>query len=168
MWFQLMIPFILLLAVASAPAGAAVRIGEAQVRDGSNGTPCFTISEREERRAGAPNFKAVTVYDPSRTPKATMWTMAMPPTRTFPVSFSMCIPYAGRLRALPQTAAVALETGKVYQVVINAHVAGAADAPHGYASRFCLLRQGDGSIAVRQIDADAREGRYRYGCILPR
>jgi hypothetical protein len=166
MRFPLSIPC-LLLALASAPGGAAPRTGEAEVREASNGTPCFTIPEREERRGGAPNFQAVTVYDPAAKPKAKMWAMAMPAERTFPVTSSMCIPYAGRLRALPQTAAVPLQSGKVYEVFIDAH-GDAPNAPRGYAARFCLLRERDGSIVVHHIGANDHEGRNRYGCIVSR
>src|SRR5690606_16639048 len=72
---------LLCLAVLLAfPAQAARRVGEAQVRAGANDVPCFTISQREERRAGAPDFHAVTVTEEGGG-KGVLWRMAMPRER---------------------------------------------------------------------------------------
>jgi hypothetical protein len=161
------IPFILLLAAVSTDGRAAPRTGEAEVRETSNGVPCFTISEREERRGGTPNFRAVTVYDPSSKPAAKMWAMSMPRNRTFPVLYSMCIPYAGRVQALPQTEAAPLKTGRVYEVYIDARVADSPNSPQGYGARFCLARQRDGSVIVHHIGPGAHEGQHLYGCLAP-
>jgi len=130
------LPILLLTVLLVPPAHAARRIGEAEVRAGANGAPCFTISEREEQRSGAPDFQAITVSDPGGKP---MWKMAMPRERTFPVTYSMCIPYAGRVQALPQTPAVALETGRLYQVLIEARKAKSTSSPLRYLARFCLV-----------------------------
>jgi hypothetical protein len=147
-----------------APSWAAGRIGQAEVREGAHGVPCFTISEREERR-GEPDFDAVTVRDAGK--RTVMWKMAMPATRTFPVRFSMCVPYAGRVQALPQTPAAPLEPGKVYAVRIDARKASGLNVALAYEARFCLARQPDGSVLVHQIGRDARAGRDRYGCLAP-
>lgn len=130
-----LLPILLLTVLLAPPAQAARRTGEAEVRSGANGVPCFTISEREEQRGGAPDFQAITVTDPGGKP---MWKMAMPRERTFPVTYSMCIPYAGRVQALPQTPATVLEAGKVYQVLIEARKAKTAASPLRYQARFCL------------------------------
>ena len=160
------LPCLLLLALASARAGAgAARTGEAEVREAGGVTPCFTISQKEERRAGAPNFRTITVYDPSRKPKATMWTMSVAAERSFSVPYSMCIPYGGRMSVLPQTPAAALQPGKVYEVLIGARVADAADNTSSYAARFCLATQPNGSVIVHHIGVDAHEGRHLYGCV---
>jgi len=171
-------PFVLLLAAASASAAPlpASRTGEAAVREAGNGLPCFTIAEREEQLGGAPDFDSVTVYDASARPRARMWSMSMPPTRTFPVMFSMCIPYGGRVQSLPQTQAAMLVAGKVYEVVIDVRgsqgrassATTAFNRPRGYHARFCLAKQPDGAMLVRYIGALAREGRNVYGCIVPR
>lgn len=163
-------PFFLLLAGSWATAAptSASRIGEAAVREAANGLPCFTISEREENLGGAPDFEAVTVYDSSSRPRAKMWTMSMPPTRTFPVLFSMCIPYAGRVQSLPQTKAAMLQAGKVYEVVIDVRGGKVANRPRGYGARFCLAKQRDGTMLVHHIGTGAPEGRNLYGCIAPK
>lgn len=168
MLFRIIPPFFLLLAAAWAAASPVPRTGEAAVREASNGLPCFTISEREEQLGGPPDFEAVTVYDASARPRARMWTMSMPPTRTFPVLFSMCIPYAGRVHSLPQTKAAMLEAGKVYEVVIDTRGGKGGNRPRGYGARFCLARQRDGTMAVHPIGPGAVEGRNLYGCIAPK
>ncbi|MDQ2990377.1 MAG: hypothetical protein M3R60_14870 [Pseudomonadota bacterium] len=159
---------IVLVPATCGGAAPAPRTGDAEVRESANGLPCFTISEREERRNGAPNFDTITVYDPSSKPRAKMWTMSMPPSRTFPVLFSMCVPYGGRVQSLPQTAAVALETGKVYEVLIDVRAGDAPNQPRGYGARFCLAKRRDGSVLVHHIDPGAHEGRHLYGCIVPK
>jgi hypothetical protein len=153
----------LLLAGFPLLAASAGRIGDAQVRAGANGEPCFTIAEREER-LGTPNFDAVTVTEAAGR-RALMWRMAMPADRTFPVTFGMCVPYAGRVPALPQTPAGALEPGKVYYVRIDARRTRGAAIASAYDARFCLARQRDGKVAVHHIGRDDREGRRLFGCL---
>jgi hypothetical protein len=92
--------------------------------------------------------------------------MAMPAERTFPVTFSMCIPYGGRVQALPQTPAAKLEPGRVYRVRIEARGSHGAVA-NAYEARFCLARQPDGSVLVHHIWPDDREGRRLFGCLPP-
>jgi len=141
-------------------AQAARRLGEAQVRSGKNDLPCFTIAAQEEQRGGSPDFQAVTVSAGEHV----LWHMAMPPERTFPLASSMCIPYGGRVQALPQTPAAPLERGIVYSVELASRPGKNATAP-AYKARFCLTRRPDDSMAVHQIDVDARKGSNLYGCL---
>ena len=151
-----------LLFVAPARDGAAAaasRTGEVMVREGNGGLPCFSISEHEETRAGAPNFHSITVSEAGPGARMAMWTMVMPRQRTFPVSFRMCVPYAGRLPVLPQTPAAVLQPGRVYEVAIEPRGPLAATAPRSYRGRFCVTAAGSGAPAVRAATADAK-GRY--------
>jgi hypothetical protein len=118
------------------PAQAGRRVGEAQVRTLGNGLPCFTISEREEERSGTPDFQVITVSEGRRT----LWRMAMPGERSFPLSSSMCVPYGGRVSALPQTPAAALKSGGAYTVLIETRPGGNVTAPLRYGARFCLAQ----------------------------
>lgn len=147
-----LLPTLLLTVLLAPPAQAARRIGEVEVRAGANGVPCFTISDREEQRGGAPDFEAVTVSDSSGKP---MWKMTMPRERTFPVTHSMCIPYAGRVQALPQTPAAVLEAGRAYQVLIDARKAKNAASPLRYLAWFCLV-PGTGLAAVNTSSMSVR------------
>jgi hypothetical protein len=152
---------ILLCASCCALAAPFGRVGEALVRAAPNGLPCFTISAREERRGGTPNFDAVSVTDQAR--GALLWKMAMPPERTFPVRPSMCVPYGGRVQALPQTPAAPLENGRVYRVRIEARPTPGLATPAAYDARFCLVARGDGDAVVRPIGRDERLS----GCAAP-
>ena len=183
-------------AIAVSPATtvattAATRVGEAEVREGAGGLPCFTIAEREERRSGAPNFEAISVTEVpgigvagvagvagsagsagialtgtaaarTRSPgpaRAVVWSMTMPAGRTFPLMFSMCVPYGGRVAALPQRSAELLEAGKLYEVAIAVRTDGAAGnsaQPQSLVARFCLLRRADGGNSVALASACAR------------
>lgn len=157
---------VVLLASCPVQAAQSGRVGEAEVREDANKLPCFTISEREERRGGVPNFDAVTVSETVGR-RAVLWRMVMPQSRTFPVSFSMCVPYGGRVQALPQTPAARLEHGKVYHVRIDARRAKGGGTPGVYEARFCLATQHDGSVIVHHIGRGDHEGHFLYGC-LPR
>lgn len=143
------------------PAQAARRVGEAEVRTGANGVPCFTISQREERRGGAPDFGAITVMPARDGPP--MWRMAMPAARTFPVAFAMCVPYGGRIPALPQTPAAPLREGGPYTVMIDTRPGRNEARPLRYQARFCLARQGAGFV-THQLGAGQRAGRKASGC----
>lgn len=139
------------LLVLPAAANAAAAIGEAEVREGADGVPCFTIAEREERRSGAPNFEAISVTEVAGKRRAVVWSMAMPQGRTFPLMFNMCIPYGGRVPALPQRSAELLEAGTLYEVAIavrQPQPAPPQSQPNSLVARFCLLRRADGSKAV--------------------
>jgi hypothetical protein len=150
------------LALTLEPASAIARVGAAEVREGPRGGPCFTISPREERQ-GTPDFHAVTVSDGQRL----LWKMTMPADRTFPLSFSMCVPYGGQVASLPRTQADKLEAGKVYYLRIEARPGKAAGAAQAYEARFCLATQRDGSAAVHQIWDGERPGKRQYGCLPP-
>jgi hypothetical protein len=150
-----------LASLLTLPVQAARRIGEAEVRTGKNNLPCFTIAEREEQRSGNPDFQAVTVTAGERT----LWRMAMPRERTFPLAFSMCIPYGGRVQALPQTPSAPLASGIVYTVQMEIRPGKNAAAPLRYTARFCMARGPAGNGAVHQIGSNARQGRNLYGCL---
>jgi hypothetical protein len=146
----------IVVGLAAAPAGVAPRAGELEVRQGNGGVPCFTISEAQERRTGAPAFQSISVADSGPGARTVMWRMALPATRSFPVSFRMCIPYAGRLPVLPQTAAAPLMPGRPYEVTMEARADPAAGAPRMYRARFCLVRQATGELDVRRLGGDAK------------
>jgi len=146
----------LLILLLALPAQSARRIGEAQVREGANGVPCFTISEQEEKRGGAPDFQSVAVSDAGG---KVLWRMAMPRERTFTVMYSMCIPYGGRVQALPQTPAATLEPGKAYLVQIDARPGRKTSMPLRYQARFCLVPKSGGNANQYRVAAGAPDCR---------
>lgn len=155
------IPVLCCLACLAAYPALA-RTGAAEVREGPRGGPCFTITPREER-LGVPDFHAVTVSDGQRL----LWKMTMPKERTFPLAFGTCVPYGGKLAALPRTAAAQLEAGRVYHLRIEVRPGGRGKGADSYEARFCLARQRDGSAAVHQIMEGERQGTRMFGCLPP-
>ena len=153
---------ILLLAAVASVTPALARVGEAEVREGPRGGPCFTITPREER-LGTPDFQAVSVSDGRRL----LWKMSLPPGRSFPLSFSMCVPYGGHVAALPHSESAELESGRVYYLHIDARPPRGHATPPSYEARFCLVRQHGGGVSVHQIGSGEREGRWMYGCLAP-
>lgn len=137
--------YVLLLAAAPAVAAPVARVGPAQVRAGSNGGPCFTVEREAEQRDGTAEFRAVTVKDALS--HSVLWKMALPIGRTFALTHSTCIPYAGRVPALPQTPAVPLAERRVYQVQLDVYN-NDPRAPRAYAARFCVTGPAQ---AVRQL-----------------
>ena len=149
------------LTLTLLPAAAAMaRTGAAEVREGPRGGPCFTSSPQEERQ-GAPAFRSVTVSDGQHL----LWKMSMPPERSFPLSFSMCVPYGGQAASLPHTQVAGLETGKLYYLHIDVRPVQARGAAQAYEARFCLVRQRDGSEAVHQVRDGERPGKRLFGCL---
>lgn len=148
------IPVPILLLCATLPAHA--RVGEAEVREGPRGGPCFTIAAREAR-LGTPDFQAIAVWDGAHA----MWKMAMPKDHTFPLTYGMCVPYGGRVAALPRTTSAPLSPGRVYSLRIDARAVGGRTAS-AYEARFCVVRRRDGGAVVHQIGS--REGRRTTGC----
>lgn len=136
MWHWHACIWIATLLAAADGACAPVRIGALEVRAAQSSAACFTISQAEEQRHGAPDFDAISVIDPA-TPKLALWSMAMPRERTFAVGYQMCVPYAGRVPALPRTSAAPLAQGRIYEATMVAR-APAPGAPRLYRARFCL------------------------------
>lgn len=153
------IPMLLCACLLAAPAYA--RVGDAEVREGPRGGPCFTITPREER-LGTPEFQSIIVWEGAHP----VWKMAMPKERTFPLTFGMCVPYGGRVAALPPTTPTPLAPGRVYSLRIEARPGNGRTAA-SYEARFCLARQLDGTAVVHQIWNGDREGPRMYGCLPP-
>lgn len=146
----LFFPCAVLLAAHAQCAG--LRMGEIDVREGNAGVPCFTISEEEQARSGAPQFQSISVREAGVVGKgAAAWHMEMPRQRTFAVTFQMCIPYAGRLPVLPQTWAAPLKNGQLYEVAIDVRAPLPKEAPRGYRGWFCMEADRDGVAKVRAV-----------------
>jgi len=148
-----------LTALAALKPSAAARIGEAEVREGPRGGPCFTIGAREEK-LGIPNFQSLVVMDGPRL----VWKLTTPRERTFALSAGMCVPYGGKVAALPRTQAAELVPGRIYNLRIEARPGVRGAAQLAYHGRFCLVRQPDGSARVRQLPATEQAGRPAVEC----
>jgi hypothetical protein len=129
-------PLLLLLLFFLMPALAVPERGAlAYVRAGANGVPCFTVDAATERLDGTAQFRALSVIDTAT--RATMWQMALPVGRSFALTHAICIPYAGRVAALPQTPAAALVAGRVYRIALA--VRNWEQASRTYTADFCVV-----------------------------
>lgn len=142
---------LVLASLLAVPCEAAPRVGPLEVRAGHAGVACFTIPEAQERGSGPPQFDSISVADVFA-PRTPLWSMTMPPDRTFAVSFRMCIPYGGRLPVLPHNVAAPLTAGRIYEVTMTPR-APEAGAPRMYRARFCLHGR-----AVQQLSVGAMSG----------
>ena len=156
------VTFAILLGGACAwlpAARAGARVGEADVREGPGGGPCFGIAPRAEE-FGTPDFGAIVVTDGGHP----VWKMALPKERTFALAAGTCVPYGGRSPALPRTPAAPLAPGRVYLLRIDARPSGHGHAAAAYEARFCLARRADGGNAVHQLHNGERGGKRPPGC----
>ncbi len=127
MWLGRWLCCWLVLAWVTAVHGAAgPRVGPLEVRTGAAGGPCFTISEAEEQRGGAPQFDAISVADVT-SPKV-------------------------RLPVLPRTMAADLARGRVYEVTILPRAPGSG-TPRVYRARFCVGTRGVQQLAAGEACA---------------
>ena len=142
MWRAVFLMIVLVPAVAM-PAPATVRAD-------SNGQPCFTVDAAAEQRDGTAQFRSVTVTDVGSAGAA--WEMSLPGGRSFALTHTICIPYAGRVTALPQTPAAVLAPGRVYRVTLAVRNWDRPKAPRAYIAHFCLVGPGR---AVHQVEERA-------------
>jgi hypothetical protein len=145
---RLAVAFIVAVITVLAPAVAMP--APAAVRADSNGQPCFTVDAAAEQRDGTAQFRSVTVTDVGSAGAA--WEMALPSGRSFALTHTICIPYAGRVTALPQTPAAVLAPGRVYRVTLAVRNWDRPKAPRAYTAHFCLAGAGR---AVRQLGEGA-------------
>jgi len=131
-------------------APAVAMPAPAAVRPDSNGQPCFTVDAAAEQRDGTAQFRSVTVTDVGSASPA--WEMALPSGRSFALTHTICIPYAGRVTALPQTQAATLAPGRVYRVTLAVRNWDRPRSPRAYTAHFCLAGPGR---AVRQVEEHA-------------
>jgi hypothetical protein len=141
---------VFIVAVITVLAPAVAMPAPAAVRADSNGQPCFTVDAAAEQRDGTAQFRSVTVTDVALAGAA--WEMALPSGRSFALTHSICIPYAGRVTALPQTPAAALAPGRVYRVTLAVRNWDRPKAPRAYTAHFCLVGP---RRAVHQVEERA-------------
>jgi len=128
-------PAVMLLLFLLPALAVSERGPRAHVRTGANGVPCFTVDAAADSDSTA-QFRAVTVIDAMT--RATMWQMALPGGRSFALVPTVCVPYAGRVAALPQTPAAALVAGRTYRVALEMHN---GDVRQTVTADFCVVGQ---------------------------
>lgn len=128
------------VAALATSACATSRMGEADIRQ-EEGTPCFTITQKEEQRAGTPRLMALSVYDASVKPVTEVWWFTLPDASPIPISSKICILYSQLPAGAEGIKALPLIAGRVYEVFLNAKLADTTDPTFGYMGKFCLLTE---------------------------
>ena len=139
--------------VAFTNVYATSRIGEAEVRL-ENGLPCFTITNKEENRAGAPQLRGLKVYDASVKPSIEVWFFTLPIDARQTISSNTCISYGKAPLGAESTKAIQLAIGKVYEVAIKGKLNDSSDPTFWYEAKFCLIRQSNDEVQIHQIIYD--------------
>lgn len=142
--------FVMAIIAVSNSACVSTRLGEAAVKD-KNGVPCFTITEKEQRQTGVPLLGSLIVSDEAK-PAYTIWSfMLHPSVPSQPIPASDCILYG---HAPPESDAKKVEplqTGRLYDVFLNARPVDTTDPTFGYDAKFCLIAQAGGGVKVHQV-----------------
>jgi len=142
-----------IIAVSNS-ACVSTRLGEAAVKD-QNGVPCFTVTEKEQQRAGVPLLVALDLADVTVTtkPVVEIWSFVLPASeRAQPMPASACILYGQALPGSDVTKAPEpLQTGRLYEVYLNARPVDTSDPTFGVHAKFCLIAQAGGGVKVHQV-----------------
>jgi hypothetical protein len=160
MWRTLVAAFLVLPA---ACAGTS-RFADAVVTERDT-KPCFAPSDVAAMRT----LQAVVVYDQSTAPPTAIWTVLIDPKREAD-ALTGCVAYGQAFASQPGAQPPsALVTGRIYEVVLNAPPANAADPTRGYRAQFCLVREPGGStLRIRQVRWDKRLSKWQHEiCEVP-
>ena len=99
-------------------ACATSRIADAEISS-VNGTPCFTISQTEEKRNGQPLLGALSILDLSVKPSTKVWSFVMSGGRKVPLSSKICLLYGDIPQGANGMPAPELQTGRVYSLFLS-------------------------------------------------
>ena len=131
------------------------RMAEAEITS-FKGMPCFTISNREERRNGTPMLGALMVYDISIKPPVEVWSFILPGATTLPMHAKTCYLYGQVPAGAESTAATMLKTDRMYSVFLNGRPDDPSDSTYGYKGKFCLITTANNGQQVIPIKRDMR------------
>ena len=134
-------------------AGATSRIADAEISS-VNGTPCFTISQTEEKRNGQPLLGALSISDLSVKPATKVWSFVMSGGRKVPLSSKICLLYGDIPQGANGMPAPELQTGRVYSIFLNGRPDDPSDPTYGYRGKFCIVTMPTGERKIIAIGSD--------------
>lgn len=144
--------FILLMSLG-LHACATSRIADAEISS-VNGTPCFTISQTEEKRNGQPLLGALCISDLSVKPATKVWSFVMSGGRKVPLSSKICLLYGDIPQGANGMPAPELQTGRVYSIFLNGRPDDPSDPTYGYRGKFCIVATSTGERKIIAIGSD--------------
>lgn len=137
----------------SLHARATSRIADAEISS-VNGTPCFTISQTEEKRNGQPLLGALSISDLSEKPAVGVWSFYMTGGKKVPLSSKSCLRYGDLPQGANGMSAPELQTGRVYSIFLNGRPNDPADPTYGYMGKFCIVATSAGERKIIAIGSD--------------
>lgn len=143
----------ILLMFLSLHACATSRIADAEINS-VNGTPCFTISQTEEKRNGQPLLGALSISDLSEKPVVGVWSFYMTGGKKVPLSSKICLRYGDLPQGANGMPAPELQTGRVYSIFLNGRPNDPADPTYGYMGKFCIVATVTGERKIIAIGSD--------------
>ena len=144
--------FILLMSLG-LHARATSRIADAEISS-VNDTPCFTISQKEEKRNGQPLLGALSISDLSEKPAVGVWSFYMTGGKKVPLSSKSCFRYADLPQGANGMPAPELQTGRVYSIFLNGRPNDPSDPTYGYMGKFCIVATSTGERQIIAIGSD--------------
>ena len=144
--------FILLMSLG-LHARATSRIADAEISS-VNGTPCFTISQKEEKRNGQPLLGALSISDLSEKPAVGVWSFYMTGGKKVPLSSKSCLRYGDLPQGANGMPAPELQTGRVYSIFLNGRPNDPSDPTYGYMGKFCIVATATGERNIIAIGSD--------------
>ena len=144
--------FILLMSLG-LHACATSRIADADISS-VNGTPCFTISQTEEKRNGQPLLGALSISDLSEKPVVGVWSFYMTGGKKVPLSSKSCLRYGDLPQGANGMPAPELQTGRVYSIFLNGRPNDPSDPTYGYMGKFCIVATATGERKIIAIGSD--------------
>ena len=134
-------------------ACATSRIADADI-SAVNGTPCFTISQKEEKRNGQPLLGALSISDLSEKPAVGVWSFYMTGGKKVPFSSKSCLRYGDLPQGANGMPAPELQTGRVYSIFLNGRPNDPSDPTYGYMGKFCIVATSTGERQIIAIGSD--------------
>jgi len=144
--------FILLMSLG-LHARATSRIADAEISS-VNGTPCFTISQTEEKRNGQSLLGALSISDLSEKPAVGVWSFYMTGGKKVPLSSKSCLRHADLPQGANGMPAPELQTGRVYSIFLNGRPNDPSDPTYGYMGKFCIVATSTGERQIIAIGSD--------------
>ena len=143
----------ILLMFLGLHACATSRIADAEI-SAVNGTPCFTISQKEEKRNGQPLLGALSISDLSEKPVVGVWSFYMTGGKKVPLSSKSCLRYGDLPQGANGMPAPELQTGRVYSIFLNGRPNDPSDPTYGYMGKFCIVATPAGERRIIAIGSD--------------
>ena len=149
--------FIILLVLASMPASATSRMGEAEVITEA-GLPCFKIADEEERKRGRTSLKMLIISEKSTGGWQDIWAVRFPNASfgdpDYRLPKNACIRYGHAPAGVEASDARPLRQNTIYSVFFMGRPPSGSDPTSRYGTQFCVLATATDGLRAVQLTHD--------------